>query len=631
MCPNESRNLIFIVYINESKICDFLLCFTNPFYGILKTVHCPQDGGNSFFSNFQDRIKKFESNLDIEIEKRAGEQFVVNNSRLQALEQKRDCYSTQANLVFHRHSEAFNSGKEDSATTHSANQLEFLNKQFFELSKWYESRIDGENGLSDRITILRSAVDKILRRNASTRLSDIEWLQFHNDLQKWIEVCSKVIQILEFSLKKDHKIKTSENDDASSIGLLGFIESLNDWIESSKVALSTNIQSLLVRIDGMNKQLMKWLADYLIETAPSSNLSNKPELKAGCPSKTDVFVTTGLARKPGIGNLLHEASAICISMKSLTEGVRLSIKPILSRHLAEDPSDLALQDDMKRIDTFLEHCDRWRTTVGNLMSNCFGVTIDMLKVDVAEVLSSTNIVEELNDEQNILSENNFLENEDQEENKTENQYCKLVNRTNSINAISFDGNVHNLNLKKIQESQEKVSEFCSEESQENINTLNTVEQLQGQLRESESTIHDTEFRCNELHEKMIILGRELKSKEEEIEVLKMKLEACKGGSDLKIEIGETEKEKSNNARKNLKSPRRISISQGRSNTNLGRKTSKLTLDTGSNNNDGLVRRTSNLGNKTASKMDLSVGSEDNKKSGGGSSRATSAKGSKRNK
>merc|ERR1712217_629304 len=112
--------------------------------------------------------------------------------------------------------------------------------------------------------------------------------------------------------------------------------------------------------------------------------------------------------------------------------------------------------------------------------------------------------------------------------------------------------------------------------------MGTVEQLQGQLRESESTIHDTEFRCNELHEKMIILGRELKNKEEEIELLKIQL-ACKEdeGGNLKIEIGKAEEEKSI---KRAKSPRRFSISQGRSNTNLGRRTSKLTLDLGGSNN-----------------------------------------------
>ena len=563
--------------------------------------------------------------MDVEIEKRAGEQFVTNNSRLQVLEQKRDCYSTNANLVFTRHSEAFNSGKEESATTHSANRLDFLNKHFFDLSKWYISRIDGENGLSDRITVLRSAVDKILRRNSSTRLSDIEWLHFHTDLGKWIEVCEKVIIILESALEKDLRIK-SEVQDSDSIGLLGFIQSLNDWIESSKTALGTNIQSLLVRIDGMNKQLMKWLADYLIETAPNANISNQPELNAGCPSKTDVFVTTGLARKPGIGNLLHEASAICISMKSLTEGVRLSIKPILSRHLAEDPSDIALQDDMKRIETFLEHCDTWRMTVGNLMSNCFGITVDMLKVDVADVLSSTNIVSEPVDVQEILSEN-CLKNENQEENKSENQYSKLVNKTNSINAISFDGNVHNLNLKKIQETNQTVSDFCSDETEQNLDTLNTVGQLQNQLRESETTIHDTEFRCNELHEKMIELGRQLKAKEDENDVLKAQLEMR--GIAGKDTVGNLRIDSKKDVK--IKSPRRNSVSQSRSNANLmSRRTSKMTLDAGIKKEELLGYNGPGTMTNIPSKIGLNI--ENNDKDGKGSkSRAASAKGGKRNK
>jgi hypothetical protein len=458
-------------------------------------------------------------------------------------------------------------------------------------------------------------------------LSDIEWLHFHTDLEKWIEVCEKVIDILEKALEKDLKIKTETAQDSDSIGLLGFIESLNDWIESSKTALGTNIQSLLVRIDGMNKQLMKWLADYLIETAPNSNISNQPELNAGCPSKTDVFVTTGLARKPGIGNLLHEASAICISMKSLTEGIRLSIKPILSRHLAEDPSDIALQDDMKRIETFLEHCETWRRTVGNLMSNCFGITIDMLKVDVTDVVSSTNIVSEAVDVQEILSENN-LTNENQEENKTENQYSKLVNRTNSINAISFDGNVHNLNLKKIQETNQTVSNFCSDDTEQNLETLNTVGQLQNQLRESETTIHDTEYRCNELHEQMIELGRQLKAKEDENEVLKAQLEMK--GVTAKDTVGNLRFDSKKDAK--IKSPRRNSVSQSRSNANLmaARRTSKMTLDTGSKKEETLGYNGPGTMNNLPSKMALNV--ENNDKEGKGSkSRSASAKGGKRHK
>merc|ERR1711881_317528 len=158
---------------------------------------------------------------------------------------------------------------------------------------------------------------------------------------------------------------------------------------------------------------------------------------------------------------------------------------------------------MKRIETFLEHCEIWRTAVGYLLSNCFGISIDLLKVDIVQVLSSTNVVAlEQEETQEDLGDGKF-------DNDEEKEYAKLVDRTNSINAISFDGNVHALNLQKIKETAQEVSQPATNDSNENFEVLNTVEHLQKQLSESEDTIHATEARCSELHEKILELGKQL--------------------------------------------------------------------------------------------------------------------------
>lgn len=426
------------------------------------------------------------------------------------------------------------------------------------------------NGISSRLTLLQTALDKLLRKNANSRLSDVEWLQFHSDLVKWISVLQEIVSILESSLVRDHKVESLENltaEEAEShettqdstgdqsndsfgllpqpevknqeqedlensnktnhkeIGLLGFVVNLNEWAETSKISLNTNIKSLLVRIDSMNTELMKWLSCYLIECAPSQ-ISGQPDLQPGCDQATEVFVTTGLAKREGMANLLHEANTICMMMFNLTEGIRLSVKPILSRLLAENSANQNLQDDMKKIETFISHTENWSEVVGNLLSNAFGMKIDLMKVDIQEVLSNIeiNTVElDKTDSQDILGgkgSKNY-------ENLDEKEYAELVDRTNSIQAISFDGNVHSLNLQKIKESREKVSAPMSQETGEKFVVLNTVEELQKQLNESEDLIHTTEKRCSELHEKMLTMGNDLKSKEDENEVLKVEIENLK--------------------------------------------------------------------------------------------------------
>ena len=513
-------------------------------HGVLKTVHAPTDGGKSFFTNFVKHARPLEDLVEKEIEKRAGEAFISYTEKLKNLEKQRDDISMIANTVFHRHREAFHHGKEDSATTHSENILEALNSKFKILTDWYMSRINGENGISNRLTLLQSALEKLLRRNVNGRLSDLEWLQFHTDLNKWISVLKEIVSILESSLVRDHKVesieenggyekinvedlieqensesdneecdihvqtdekpepKTPENDfqlqnkiNSKEIGLLGFIVNINEWAENSKVALNTNVKSLLVRVDSMNTELMKWLSSYLIECAPQQ-ISGQPELEPGCDQATEVFVTTGLAKRDGMGSLLNEANSICLMMNSLTEGIRLSVRPILSRLLAEDSSNEALQDDMKKIETFINHCENWSDVTGNMLSNCFGLKIDLMKCDVKDVLSNVNIL----DIENTDSQTEILGGKGNKAyaNQDEKEYADLVDRTNSIQAISFDGNVHSLSLQKIKESKEKVSMPMSEKTEGSFEVLNSVEQLQKQLNESEGLIHETERRCTEL-------------------------------------------------------------------------------------------------------------------------------------
>merc|ERR1712159_20611 len=302
----------------------------NPGHGTLKTVHCPEDGGKSFFQELISQAKPIENMLEVEIEKRSGEQFVMYTEKLHKLEEKREKFSIIANLVFQRHDNAFSNGDEESATTTFDIKLNSLNNEFHRMTEWYLARVNGENGISDRLATLQSALEKLLRRSVNTRLSDIEWLHFHNDLNGWIETFEKVVDILDYSLKID---KRTEKDKTASLkvgelqtGLLGFVVSLNQWVEHSKVATKTNVASMTSRIDTMNTELMRWLSDYLVECAPKQS-SGTPELEPGCPPKTSVFVTTGLARSPGIANLLSVAHAISISVTDLTDGIRASVKP----------------------------------------------------------------------------------------------------------------------------------------------------------------------------------------------------------------------------------------------------------------------------------------------------------------
>merc|ERR1719220_1689313 len=222
--------------------------------------------------------------------------------------------------------------------------------------------------------------------------------------------------------------------------------------------------------------------------------------------------------------LLSEANSICLMMNSLTEGIRLSVRPILSRLLAEDSANEHLQDDMKKIETFISHCENWSEVVGNLLSNVFGLKVDLMRCDVKDILSSVNVLglENTDSQETIGGKGNrAYANEDEKE------YADLVDRTNSIQAISFDGNVHSLSLQKIKESKEKVSAPMSDLTENNFEVLNSVEQLQKQLEESEGLIHDTEKRCTELHEKMLVMGTDLKSKEDENELLKDEIEQLK--------------------------------------------------------------------------------------------------------
>ena len=135
---------------------------------------------------------------------------------------------------------------------------------------------------------------------------------------------------------------------------------------------------------------MQWLSEYLIEVCPNVK-PQEPDLKFGAEKESNVFVATGLASKPGVARLLQSAVVNATVLKSVTDGIHRSVKPIVSKLMAENSTSVTLADDMKKMETYLLHSNNWITVAENLMSNCFGMRIDLLKIDVEEVLSKTEV------------------------------------------------------------------------------------------------------------------------------------------------------------------------------------------------------------------------------------------------
>merc|ERR1712048_1133384 len=110
----------------------------------------------------------------------------------------------------------------------------------------------------------------------------------------------------------DQEILEKENDvNSVEMGLFGYVANLSDWLEQSSTATTTNNKSLCDRVDSMNNELMKWLSNYLIECAPQMQ-SGRPELEPGCEEATKVYVSTGLARRSGMSDLLSKANLIAL-------------------------------------------------------------------------------------------------------------------------------------------------------------------------------------------------------------------------------------------------------------------------------------------------------------------------------